>query len=103
MNAQKRHPGEGLRDFDEATQAYFANRNHDRTPSSIFVQDEEVVRLNQAMADCLDEDGRQILRLRVAEGLSLKEISERLDLTYDQVRYKFDQSLGTLQKHLGDQ
>ena len=100
--AKKRFPDAPIRGLDDTSQPKIVLQNPPKTASSIFVHDEEAMRLQAAMKQCLDDQGRQVLSLRVVEGLSLKEISERLSLSYDQVRYKFDKSLATLQKQLGE-
>lgn len=99
-SAKKRKPEGKIEAFDEVTQD-FVNRKGDKTPSSIFSANEDIERLNVAMEEQLDDQGREILNLRVVEGLSLKEISERLSLTYEQVRYRYHASLEKLGKQLG--
>lgn len=99
-NAKKRKPDEKIEVFDESVQGVH-NRNHVKTASSIFSTKEQVERLNAAMKDTLDVEGREILNLRIVEGLSLREISTKLSLSYDQVRYKFKTSLEALERQIG--
>ena len=98
--AKKRMPDRAPKVFDEVTEIYSKNRNSTPSAGSQFVRDEEAERLQAAMSECLDQQGQLVLNLRVVEGLSLKQISERLSLSYDQVRYKFEKSLAELQKKL---
>ena len=97
--AKKRKPEGQIKSIDEATQNFIGQR-HAQTASSIFATKEEVGRLNVAMDKCLDVECQEILNLRVVEGLSLKEIFQRLSMTYELVRYKFKTSLETLEKGL---
>ena len=92
-----------MEEFDEATKTFVANRDRQQSVSSIFMKDEEIELLFQAMDECLDENGQKILMLRVVDGLSIRQIAEQLRLTYDQVRYKFEMSVSKLQQKLGHQ
>jgi len=71
-----------------------------KTASSIFSRQEEFERLHSAMCDFLNDEQREVLRLRVVDGMTIKGISEHLGLTYDQVRYRYEQSLDEMQRHL---
>ena len=99
--AKKRYPENGFTKNDGSKMPYDDVPNAAKTASSIFARDEEADRLREAMEEHLDGQEKEVLLLRVAEGLSLKEISSRLSLSYDQVRYKYEKSLAELQKHLG--
>ena len=99
-NAKKRNPQEAKLPFDDAAQQKFRNKETDKTASSIYRVNEDIERLNDVMDQHLDDEAKEILNLRVVEGLSLKQISERLKLTYDQVRYKYQISLAELEKRL---
>lgn len=96
-----RKPKQPINEFDEQTLTYHRNRN--RSASSIFMRDEEAVVVQTAIAECLDQEGAIILNLRIVEGLSLRQISGRLELSYDQVRYKFERSLAILKQRLSEQ
>ena len=97
--AKKRNPENQIQQIDESNQV-FAQKNRDQTASAIYSTKEQVERLNTAMDQCLNDECQNIVNLRVVEGLSLKEIAERLSMTYEQVRYKFKTSLETLEKGL---
>ncbi len=98
LSRKKRTPENGLAVYDEATNAYF--RNSDRTPSSIAKRNEEVTRIQEAMASVLDMRQQEILNLRIVEGMSLTEISDRLSIDYDHVRYQFRTALAKLERRL---
>ncbi|MFK7769672.1 MAG: RNA polymerase sigma factor [Mariniblastus sp.] len=97
--AKKRKPEGKIQPIDEATQT-MVRHDHVQTASSVFSNKEQAERLNDAMDECLDKQSQEILSLRVVDGLSLKDISERLSLSYDQVRYKFKCGLEALEKGL---
>ncbi|QEG21559.1 RNA polymerase sigma factor [Mariniblastus fucicola] len=99
-NARKRFPANGFRKNDGAGTPPNEFRGTSKTASSIFENDEKHVRLKRAMNSRIDKRGKEVLLLRVVEGLTLKQIAICMSLSYDQVRYSYDQSLAELQKHL---
>lgn len=99
--AKKRHPETGINSYDDDAAQSDGLRVASKTPSSIFARDEESIRIRAAL-DRLPQDHQEVLRLRVIEGLSLKQISSQLSLTYDQVRYKYNQSLSQIQGFLDE-
>ncbi len=98
--AKKRFPETGFKNNDGSGQPNHDLQDHAKTASSIFFHKEDFERLHNAIQNCLDGTEQEILMLRAVEGLTLKEISERLQLTYDQVRYKYETSLSQVQRHL---
>jgi RNA polymerase sigma factor (sigma-70 family) len=70
------------------------------TPSSHVRAEEEVDRLRQALKKMGEED-RTIMQMRFFEGLSLREIARRLDLSADHVRTRYYQTLRLLERELG--
>jgi RNA polymerase sigma factor (sigma-70 family) len=63
---------------------------------------DEQARLVQAALERLaDDTDRAILRLRFFDGLSLRQIAERLALSYDKVREHYQSGLGQLERELG--
>jgi RNA polymerase sigma factor (sigma-70 family) len=76
--------------------------SNDKTPSAIFVAQERVERVNQAIDSLPDELDRTIIRGRFFQGESLRQISERLEITYDKVRERFHISLRRLESELSD-
>ena len=97
---RKRSPPTRLQSLDEANIALAENKNHNKTASSIFALNEEVDRLHQTIEKYLDPISREILKLRIIDGLSIKDISQRLSLTYEQVRYNYHKSLAELERRL---
>ena len=99
--AKKRFPKNGFETVDYGNaQGQKDLQGQTKTASSIFVHEEEFDRLELAMRDHLSEEQREVLLLRVVEGFTLKEISEHLQLSYEQVRYRYEKSLEKIQRHL---
>ena len=62
--------------------------------------DEESEIVRRAVADLSDPLERQVLELHFFEGLSLRQIAERLDLTYDRVREPYRRAMRRLENRL---
>ncbi len=72
----------------------------DGTPSTYARADEES-KLVLAAVDALpDPINREIVKLRFFDGLSLREITEQLSLTYDVVRERYKTSMRRLRREL---
>ncbi len=71
----------------------------DKSPSS-FVRSDEKSRLVLQALGKLPEETREIVRLRFFEGLSLRDIEQRLPLTYDQIRERYKLGMSRLRKEL---
>ena len=99
-SAKKRKPENGVGVFDEANQQYQNHVEGEKTPSSIMVRNESVEQLQEAISACLNDEAKTILELRMTEGLSLTEIAERLEMTYDMIRNRYKTSLRLLEKWL---
>jgi RNA polymerase sigma factor (sigma-70 family) len=72
------------------------------TPSAAASLDEEAHLVHQAIDSLADGIDRAIIRLRFFESLSLRQVAERLQLSYDQVRDRFRASMSILERRLGD-
>ena len=72
------------------------------TPSANVRQDEEAELVRTALARLPEPLDREILRLRVFEGVSLRQIAERLEISYDKVRERYKVSLRILERELGE-
>jgi RNA polymerase sigma factor (sigma-70 family) len=72
----------------------------ERTPSSNVRASERARLVLHALHKLPDPKNREIVRLRFFECLSLKQISERLDLSYDIVRERFRVSMQRLAREL---
>ncbi|MBI3467782.1 MAG: sigma-70 family RNA polymerase sigma factor, partial [Planctomycetes bacterium] len=71
------------------------------TPSA-NVRSEEQDQLVRAALDRIpDTTDRQIVQLRFFDGLSLRQIAERLKLGYDQVRERYHRGMQRLERELG--
>ncbi len=71
------------------------------TPSSRACAGEQASRVQQALAKVPEPTDRAIVRLRFFEGLSLRQIAERLHLSEDKVRERYRVTLRRLQRELG--
>jgi RNA polymerase sigma factor (sigma-70 family) len=71
------------------------------TPSTNVRTDEQTRLIQTALEKIPDENGRAILRLRFFDDLSLRQIAERLGLSYDQVRARYQVALQRLERELG--
>jgi RNA polymerase sigma factor (sigma-70 family) len=72
------------------------------TPSANVRQDEEAALVRSALEKLPEPLDREILRLRVFEGVSLRQIAEQLAVSYDRVRERYRVSLRLLERELGD-
>jgi RNA polymerase sigma factor (sigma-70 family) len=69
-------------------------------PSSNLRAEERARLILEALHNLPDPQDREIVRLRFFEGLSLRQVADRLQLSYDKVRERFGFSLRRLQRHL---
>lgn len=74
----------------------------DPSPSACMARSEETRRVQDALAKLDDKLDRDIVRLRVFEGLTLRETASRLGITVDQVRGRFQSALRQLERELGE-
>jgi RNA polymerase sigma-70 factor, ECF subfamily len=72
------------------------------TPSGAFQIDEEARLVQSALEKIPDSLDRDILRLRFFEGVSLRQIAERLGLRYLIVRERYQVSLRVMERELED-
>ncbi len=100
QTAKKRMPEGGHRPLEDAARNPARDHHRERTASSVIAGQEEAQRIQAAMENHLDEQTRQILKLRIVEGLSMREIAARLSLTYDQTRYRFQIGIAELENRL---
>lgn len=100
--AKKRKPELPPTPFNEETQVFVSQHGLSNSPSSIFTRKENASQLNNALLSQLDPESKQILMMKVVDGVSFKEIAEQLELTYDQVRYRYDSSLRSLENSMRD-
>jgi len=96
-SAKKRKPDQPPKPFNEETQVFVSGNGKANSPSSIFTRKENANQLNTVLFSQLDSESVQILMMKIVDGFSFKQIAERLDLTYDKVRYRYDSSLSALE------
>ncbi len=70
------------------------------SPSTAAGGDERMRRVRAALEKLPDANQREIVRLHVFEGVSLRAIGERLALTYDQVRDRYRAAMRRLESDL---
>lgn len=73
------------------------------TPSAGYRRDEQARLIQAALEKSPDETGRTVVRLCFFEGLSLRQIAERLGLGYDQVRDRYHSTLKRMERELKGQ
>jgi RNA polymerase sigma factor (sigma-70 family) len=98
--AKKRFPEEGLETFSKHGDSSIGTTESVETASAIVTRKEEIERVQKAMLEHLTGEQRQIMELRVVEGLTLAQIAERLPLSIDQIRYRFEQSMELIKRHI---
>jgi RNA polymerase sigma factor (sigma-70 family) len=108
-HAQRREPPQGLRRLGAAAAGESSgNPGGDdpaasgSTPSAQVRADEQARLIRQALEKITDPTNRTIVELCFFEGLSLRQIAGRLNLTYDRVRQGYHRSLKLLERELGD-
>jgi len=104
--AQKRHPGQKMTPLqagssDDSRIIGVDPPANDPTASQQVGQIEESERIRRALDKQGNDVGATIIRMHFFEGLSLREIAERLNLSYDQVRHRYQTSLRNLEEELG--
>jgi RNA polymerase sigma-70 factor (ECF subfamily) len=106
-SAQRRKPPGKLKALDPATSSADSRpgegvdppaRGH--TPSSNAAGAEQSDRLRAALDRLEDATDRAIVRLRFFEGLSLRQIAERLDVNAEKVRQRYHAVLRRLEREL---
>jgi len=71
------------------------------TPSANAGLEEQAERIRAALEALPEATDREIVRLCFFDGLSLRQIAERLALSYDKVRERYHRSLKVLERELG--
>jgi RNA polymerase sigma-70 factor (ECF subfamily) len=72
------------------------------TPSAGAQADEQSRLVHEALDRLTDPLGRDIVRLRFFEGLSLRQAAERLGLNHETARQRYHAALGRLQQDLDE-
>jgi RNA polymerase sigma factor (sigma-70 family) len=72
------------------------------TPSAAIQAEEQAQMIRAALAKLADATDREILRLRFFEGLSLRQVAERVQLNHETVRQRYHTTLRRLRRELGD-
>lgn len=105
--ALKRRPAEGaILRLDPARGAEDSNpglkvSDPGATPSAVVGLDEETLLVQRALEALPDPVGRSAIRLRFFDGLSLRQVSQRLGVSYDQLLERYHASLAELEQRLG--
>jgi RNA polymerase sigma-70 factor (ECF subfamily) len=108
-NAQKRRPPQPLlriQTHASSTSTSDPERKEpaarDMSPSKAARDAEQSHAVREALGRLHDATDQEIIRLRFFEGHSLRQIAERLSLTYDQVRSRYNQGMRQLERDLGN-
>ncbi len=72
------------------------------TPSALVAADEQARRVRAALAKIADEADRTILQLRFFDGLSLRQIAERMQWNHEKVRQRYHAALRLLEQEIGE-
>jgi RNA polymerase sigma factor (sigma-70 family) len=99
---QTRSPRHGLASLDDARHD-MPTRDDAASPSSVVAGIEEANRLRKAVHSLSSDEMKSVIRYCFFEGLNLSQVADRLDLTYDQVRYRFHTALQELERFLNQQ
>jgi RNA polymerase sigma factor (sigma-70 family) len=75
-------------------------QGQEKTPSSNVRADERARLVLEALNELPDPKDREIARLRFFDELSLHQVAERLQLSYDKVRERYRVSMRRLQRRL---
>jgi len=79
----------------------FCSRSAKRSPQDVQIRtDEETRRVHSAIAKLRTDLDRDVVRLRFFEGLSLRQISERLDVPRETVRDHYKTAMSLLEREL---
>jgi RNA polymerase sigma factor (sigma-70 family) len=71
------------------------------TPSAAMQAEEQAEMIRAALAKISDATDREILRLRFVEGLSLRQVAERVQSNHETVRQRYHTLLRRLRRELG--
>ena len=105
--AQRRKPPQRILSLDEAGACEESSgpamepAANEPSPSGNVASREQRQLIQAALDQVLDNDDRTIVRLRFFDGLSLREIAERLNVSYDRVRERYRVSMRRLERELG--
>jgi RNA polymerase sigma factor (sigma-70 family) len=96
----RKPPGAMVRLGGTASQAGLDPAGSEPTPSAHAAVDEQVERVRRVLERIVDATDREIVRLRFFEGLSLRQIAERLQSNHENVRQRFHAVLRQLEHDL---
>jgi RNA polymerase sigma factor (sigma-70 family) len=105
--AQRRNPTRKILSLDQAggpeetSSPAMEPVANESSPSGHLAGVEQRQIIHDALEKLLNDEDRTIVRLRFFDGLSLREISERLNVSYDHVRERYRVSMRKLERELG--
>jgi RNA polymerase sigma-70 factor (ECF subfamily) len=107
-NAQRRKPPQPIVPLDRPVPGQSTSQGGaidpaagEPTPSVAVRAGEQAEMLRKAIEGINDQTARQIVEMRFFDGLSLRQISQRVGLSYDKVRERYQATMGKLERELG--
>ena len=98
-NTVKRRPAKGLVSLDETTAQLIKDSfRSDDDPVLQAQKKDDVQKVRRLLEAELGEESRQILQLHFSEGRTLAEIQRSVNLTYEQVRRRYNRALKQLKQ-----
>ena len=85
-----------------STHAGLDPASSDPTPSAEAGKDERASLIQSALERLPSAESREVLRLCFFDGLTLRQVAERLALTYSQVRERYHAAMRVLERDLKD-
>ncbi len=93
--ATTRAPNGGMAPFCPNGREWDLTVSAGETPSRLLAEHEQVEKIHEAIG-ALDDEQRRLIRLCFFERCTLKQAAERMALSYDQVRLRFNRALDDL-------
>ena len=96
---QRGPTAESIHKSNEGSQPIIEDTKMEPVSANLRKQ-EDTSLVREAIEKILDEDARAILRMKIVQGTNFIDIAKQLEISVDQVRYRYQQSLAKLKTHL---
>jgi len=107
-NRKRRHPGRAVLPLGPTAESGASEgpraidpEARDPSPSSLVRREDEAEAVQKAIGGLSDPLDRAILEGRFFEGVTLQTMAQRLSLTYEQVKYRYQNCMRLLERKLG--